>query len=199
MKALSLSMALFAGAAAAQDPLPKFAPCMDADIAAFERALSRKPASPRPEVFDIGDTSGVDVCGTSGIMLCDLLDDPLPCQRRLRAEQDTWHAAVLDNLPAPDAVAGRAGEWSDGLYPRLYALARDQSAGPDCAGADAAITAWCEAREANRRLQSAVLAWQLARYLNAAPAAVAAGWAMAPPPTRPRARENQGAPTGQKD
>ncbi len=186
--ALLAGLAL-SGNAWAEQPLPRFAPCMDSDIARFERALTRKPASPRPDVFDIGSASGVDVCGTAGIMLCDLSDAPQPCQHRLASEQEAWRSAVLDSLPAPETVAGQAGEWSDALYPQLHALAHDRSAGPDCAGSDAVMTAWCEAREANRRLQPAVLAWQLARYMGAAQPATDAGWAMAPPPTRPKARK----------
>ena len=50
------------------------------------------------------------------------------------------------------------------------------------------MQAWCEAREANSRLRSAVLAWQVARFLGVADPAVEAGWAKPPPPVRPHAR-----------
>ena len=87
----------------------------------------------------------------------------------------------------PGQIPGEPG--SDlAFYARLHALAHGRSAGADCAGHDEQMTAWCAAREANRRLQNAVLAWQLARFMGAAPDAVTAGWADQPPPLRPRAR-----------
>ncbi len=178
---------LFWSAAAMADDLPKFALCMDQEVARYERALAH--AQTAPDVFNIGDARGIEVCGTAAIMICDASDAPLPCQRRLAAEQQAWRAAVLATLPAPDAVAGQAGEWSGDLYPRFYAMAHDRSAGPDCAGTTEVMQVWCEAREANRRLERAVLAWQLARYMNATPDAVNAGWAQVPPPQRPQARK----------
>ncbi|MFZ5963880.1 hypothetical protein ACOXXX_13080 [Thalassococcus sp. BH17M4-6] len=185
--------ALVATPLQAQDvPLPEFAICMDREVARYERALRRHLDGPDPETFDIGGVDEVDYCGTVGIVRCDISDAPLPCQRDLRAEQDALAEKVRASLPAPEAVAGAHAEVSDGLYPQVWALAHGRSAGPDCTGSSEVLEVWCEAREANRRLQLAVLAWQVARFLDATPTAVAAGWASLPVPTRPRARPREG-------
>ena len=89
----------------------------------------------------------------------------------------------------PDSVPGQG--FPATLYPRARALAQDRSAGPDCAGADAAMQAWCAAREANTRLRAAVLPHLLARWQGATADAVTLGWAQEPPPIRPRARAAQ--------
>ncbi|WP_425098451.1 hypothetical protein [Tropicibacter sp. S64] len=172
----------------APEPLPSFADCMNAEVARYERALKRVQDLPGSQPFEIGDMGGTEFCGTVGIVICDRSDAPLPCQHALAVEEDALAAQIVATLPEPDAVAGKAGQWSDGLYPLVYALAQDRSAGPDCAGDTDVMAAWCDAREASRRLGSAVLAWQLARFLDAAPGAIEAGWASAPPPTRPVAR-----------
>jgi hypothetical protein len=97
--------------------------------------------------------------------------------------------------PAPDAVPApaspqpaRASGFAETLYAQVWHLARGSSAGPDCAGMDPQLEAWCEAREANNRLRPTVLLWQVARYLDSVPPAIETGWANPPPPTRPRMR-----------
>ncbi|KNG93955.1 hypothetical protein ATO11_06710 [Pseudaestuariivita atlantica] len=186
--------ALAATAAAGEDAvagLPSFEVCLAREVAIYERTLRHWMAGPRAEEFMIGDVSGIEYCGTVGIVACDRSDAPLPCQRDLAARQDTVSAAVRASLPPASEVAGRAGEWSDALYPQLLALAEGASAGPDCAGQTEVMETWCAAREANARLRDAALAWQLARYLGAAQDAVTAGWAGVPPPLRPRARPEE--------
>lgn len=180
----------------AQDqPLPDFSSCMDLEMARFERALGRLQALPEPADFEIGDVRGVEFCGTLGIVKCDRSEAPLPCQRALAKSQDALLTTILQALPEPKEPSMDDPEhsalWTDQLYPQLYALAHDSSAGPDCAGNTATMQAWCEAREANRRVMSAVLTWQLARYLGEVPDAVTAGWAQVPPPTRPQARPQE--------
>ncbi|WGW02547.1 hypothetical protein [Tropicibacter oceani] len=170
---------------AAQEDLPDFATCMDMEIARFERALQRHREGPEADSFEIGDVRGVEYCGTVGIVLCDRSDAPLPCQHALAGKQDALSDQVRATLPEPQTVAGQ-GEAP--LYAALHAMAQDRSAGPDCEGDTPVMAAWCQAREANHRLKSAVSAWQLARYLDAAPDAITAGWARVPPPTRPKAR-----------
>ncbi|WP_238367067.1 hypothetical protein [Mesobacterium pallidum] len=165
-----------------------FDSCLDLEIARFERNLRYHRLGPEADSFEVGTTRGTQFCGTVGIANCDLSEDRAPCQHDLAARQDAVTDHVRATLPAPDAVAGKAGAESDLLYPQLYALAFDLSAGPDCAGDTDLMAAWCQARNANHRLGSAVLAWQMARYLGAAPDAITAGWAKAPPATRPRAR-----------
>lgn len=191
MRSLVLGGMIWGSAAAAvwaqPDPLPDFATCMDMTVARYEQDLRRLRARPEEaRDFDIGDVRGVDFCGTVGIVRCDRSEDPLPCQRRLSAEQDALKDRVLTLLPAPDTVPG-AG-FAHALYPQVWELAQGRSAGPDCAGQEPAMQAWCEAREANSRLRSAVLAWQVARFLGVADPAVEAGWAKPPPPVRPHAR-----------
>ncbi|EPX80444.1 hypothetical protein [Salipiger mucosus] len=185
--ALLLVAPLSSEAVADPEPLPAFATCMNIEIARYERALKRLREGPE-DGFEIGETYGTEFCGTVGIVRCDRSEAPLPCQHALAETQDEMTAEVMATLPEPAEVAGRDGTESDALYPALWALARDRSAGDDCAGSTEVMEAWCEAREANRRLGSAVLAWQMARFLGAAPRATEAGWAQKPPPLRPMAR-----------
>ncbi|WP_136441430.1 hypothetical protein [Pacificoceanicola onchidii] len=177
----------------AQEPelLPSFATCMDKEVARYERALRRVQDMPETQPFEIGDMRGTEFCGSVGIVTCDRSEEKLPCQHAFAEEQDALGARILATLPEPGAVQGRAGQWSDDLYPLVLALAQGTSAGPDCGGDTDVMAAWCEAREANRRLMNAVLAWQLARFLNAAPDAIEAGWAKVPPPVRPQARPDE--------
>ena len=184
----AVSMLMVASSLSAEEGLPDFALCMDQGVARYERELTRWKRGPWAGKFEIGDTRDVEYCGTIAIVLCDRTDAPLPCQRDLAGKQDVMTGQVLATLPLPDVVRGRAGTWSDDLYPQVYALAHGSSAGPDCTGSTEVMETWCEAREANRRLQNAALAWQLARFLDAAPTAVTAGWAQTPPPLRPRTR-----------
>lgn len=180
-----------AGGAQAQEQVEiptGFATCMGRQAAWWTR--DHPPlAQAAGAGFDSGNFDWVAYCGMSGIVDCDLSEEPLDCQRALRVEQDAMSARILAVLPDPSVVAGRAGEWSDALYPRALALAKGQSAGQDCAGAGEAIEVWCEARESSTRLGLAVLAWQVARYLGAVEPA---GWVAEPPPTRPQVRPGEG-------
>ncbi|MBN7785539.1 hypothetical protein JYP51_11435 [Ponticoccus gilvus] len=175
----------------AREPLPDFATCMDMEAARYERALKRLREMPDAQEFEIGDERGTGYCGSVGIVLCDRLEVPeqvQDCQLALAAEQLALAAKVRDALPDPETVQ-TGGAFERALYPQVYALAEGISAGPDCDGAEAAFQAWCAAWEANNRLSTAVLAWQLARFMGLAEPATAAGWADRPPPVRPRARE----------
>lgn len=193
MRTLGLLLVLLAGPVRAEEaPLPDFATCMAIHADRYERDLKRHKAGPEADSFEIGSMRPTDFCGTVGIVLCDRSEAPLPCQHALAEQQEAMRQKVLAVLPAPEEVAGRQGAGSDALYPAVYALAHDRSAGDDCAGDTEVMAAWCAAREANRRLASAVLAWQLARYLDAAPPATEAGWARPAPPTRPRSRPEGG-------
>ena len=188
MRPAAAALCLVPATVGAQAALPDFATCNDLEIARFERDLKYLRAGPEADSFEVGSTRGTDYCGTVGITRCDMSEDRVPCQQALAAEQDALRARVVALLPEAGEVRGRAGEDSDALYPALLAMAQDRSTGDDCAGTTLAAGASCAAREANRRLASAILAWQMARFLDAAPDAVTAGWARVPPPTRPRAR-----------
>lgn len=184
MRVLAGIALIFSAAGAGAEDLPAFQLCMDHEVARYERALRRVQNDQRDD-FKIGGTSGVDLCGTFAIMRCDQDAAPYACQRALRRDQDALQARVLADLPA--ALPSQAH--SD-LYSTAYALAHGASAGPDCAGQDEPRQVWCEAREANRRLASAILVWQIARFTNDTPKATQAGWANIPPPKRPMARPN---------
>src|SRR6056297_610644 len=188
--ALWSGLGLIPLAALAQpDTLPDFQTCMDVEIAGFEQDLSRLMETPADERdFDIGDVRGVDYCGTVGIVRCDRSDAPIPCQQALTVEQEALHKRVLALLPEPDAPTAPDAPFAKRLYASVWALAHGSSAGPDCAGMPLQLETWCATREANRRVQTSVLAWQAARYLGLAEPAVSAGWARPPPPTRPRQR-----------
>lgn len=179
---------LTTGAALAQgEDLPAFQTCVDIEADRYEWALAvHRARSLDAADFHLWEVLGVEYCGNIAITLCDRSDDPIACQQALVAEQEALQAAVIRDLPDPETVAAPEAPLPKELYERAYALAQGISAGPDCDGADDPIRTWCEAREANNRLQDAVLAWQVARYLGVAKTARAAGWANPPPPIRPR-------------
>lgn len=185
-----VSCGLTTGAALAQDvALPAFQTCIDIEADRYEWALAvHRTRSLEAADFHLWEVLGVEYCGNIAITLCDRSDDPIACQQALVAEQMALQAAVIRDLPVPETVDAPEPPLPQALYERAYALAQGISAGPDCEGADDPIRTWCEAREANNRLQDAVLAWQVARYLGVAKTARAAGWAHPPPPVRPRTR-----------
>ncbi len=191
MKRLAAILALCAMPAVAQESVPDFDTCIDIAAARFERELDWHRASPMAEIFAVGDGFHLRFCGDAGAWHCEQSAAPAPCLLALTERQQALRQSVLESLPAPDALQGRRGVWSDDLYPRMHALAHGQSAGPDCAGLpdDAALR--CEVREAALRVSIAVRAWYLARYLGAAHDAITAGWAGPPPPTRPRPRPDR--------
>ena len=175
-----------AGAAQAEDR-QDFETCLAVAMDQFERSLRRNPGPAQPDVSLLSQRH-VLVCGGAGIQTCDLQDDRIACQEDLRARQDALTALILGSLPTPDALQTPASHWSDGLYPTLWNIAHGRSAGPDCAGQRPLLEAWCDAVEANRRLATAVMAWQLARLLDAVPSAVEVGWSAPAPPPRPQPR-----------
>ncbi|MCV2893959.1 hypothetical protein [Lentibacter sp. XHP0401] len=181
---LALAFVMTAGAAWAEEaePIAAFAPCLQGEIAQFERDLKRARLDSYDGLAPYVDARGADVCGANGIVLCDHGDNPVPCQHALAEEQEALREAVLLSLPVPAGA---------GLYGRVYALANGHSAGDDCAGTTPVMEAWCEAREATHRFEMAVLAYQLARDAGVVAPAYELGWVQAPAPLRPRAREVQ--------
>lgn len=177
-----LAGALAATGAMAEDgpaPLPPYPECLARAVAHFEMEFARTGLADAREDFAIVERDRVEYCGTLAIVACDRTDAPLDCQGRLAEAQWARRAAVLDSLPPPAEVTGDP-VWAGGLYPTLWGVAHGSSAGPDCAGADAAYAAWCETRAASRKLAEAVALWQVARLLGAAGPAVEAGWVEAP-------------------
>jgi hypothetical protein len=173
-------------AQAEPEPLPDYATCMAEAVAHFEMEFFRTGVAETDADFTIMTRRRVEYCGTIGIVLCDRSGQPFECQAELAREQEALRAAILASLPAPEAVAGQGyAAWSEGLYPTLWAVAHGSSAGPDCAGSDPAMEAWCITREASLKVTEAISLWQLARLLGVAGPAVEAGWIDAPPPPRP--------------
>lgn len=182
----ALILCLVAGAVTAQEAeLVPFKPCIDREAERFEWRLKiHRGRDLDAADFDLWHVRGVEYCGIIGVTRCDRTGAPIPCQEALIAEQNALRDAVVAGLPAPsdrDDLPGR-------LYARVFALAHGRSAGPDCAGASELLATWCEAREANLRLQNAVLAWQVGRYLDLTEPALVAGWADRAPPERPKGR-----------
>lgn len=174
--------------------LPDYDGCLDLQAARFERDLQRHRASPFADRFAVGDEWAMAYCQDVGRYWCDQTATPLPCLVALTDRQEVLREVIFGTLPAPDQVLAQeqANAWLDGLYPRMWLLAQDRSAGPDCGGMAPEAAARCEAYEAGLRLGVTVGAWHLARYLDVAPDAVSAGWAKVPPPTRPRLRPEKG-------
>lgn len=185
MRSLFALLALSTAALAQEADLPPFKACMDREAERFEWRLTihRARALDAPD-FDLWYVQGVEYCGNIGVTLCDRTGVPIPCQKALIAEQDALRASVLTGLPEPTTTEGLPEQ----LYAQAYALAHGSSAGPDCAGAPELRATWCEAREANLRLQNAVLAWQVGRWLNITKPALVSGWAGHAQPRRPRER-----------
>ncbi|WP_323763395.1 hypothetical protein [Marinovum sp.] len=184
--AAALAVLGLADGARGQEALPPLDACIDAEVARYEWTLQMHRDRPLDAAdFDLWDVRGVEYCGNIGVTRCDRSDAPLPCQKALAGAQHVLHGHVMAGLPEPETEGESLPER---LYHTAWHLARDVSAGPDCAGATEAMATWCAAREANLRLKSALLAWQVGRYLGLAEPAVRAGWADPPPPPRPKAR-----------
>lgn len=183
------ALVIMAGAVTAQEAdLPPFKHCMDREAERYEWRLDIHQGRDLDAAdFDLWHVRGVEYCGNIGVTRCDRTGDPIPCQQALIAEQDALRDKVVAGLPAPSDRDDLPGQ----LYARVHALAHGRSAGPDCAGAPELLATWCAAREANLRLQNAVLAWQVGRYLDVTEPALVAGWADPALPLRPRGRPDQ--------
>ncbi len=184
--ALTAAFADRADAQQGSGRLPDFASCLATEVARYEwRLRLHRHRALEAADFDLWDVGGVEFCGNIAVTRCDRSAAPLPCQKTLAGAQRQLHGQVMAGLPEPERPGTSLPER---LYHTAWHLARDVSAGPDCAGAGEVIATWCTAREANLRLKSALLAWQVGRYLGLAVPAITAGWAKPPPPPRPRAR-----------
>ncbi|MBU2982061.1 hypothetical protein KO498_09580 [Lentibacter algarum] len=166
-----------------------FDSCKDAEIARFELDRVRAVSELYQGQADHVEAAQIDVCGVNGIILCDRSDEPLACQHALAAKMEALRVEILASLPAPESLDADMEQPSGALYEKVWALASGSSAGPDCAGNTPVLEAWCEAREATRRVELAVLAYQLARDQGTVAQAYELGWARVPAPVRPRVRE----------
>lgn len=169
----------------AQADIPDYPTCMARAVGQFEVNLAEARGSASNPNFELVSRDAVEYCGTLAVVGCDRAAEPLACQDELAEAQDTLREAILATVPDPADVAGLDPIWSDGLYPQLHAVAHGTSAGPDCAGADDAYVAWCITRQASLKVSEAIMVWQVARLLGAAPSGVEAGWVGPPPPPRP--------------
>ncbi|WP_375173532.1 hypothetical protein [Pseudooceanicola sp.] len=187
MKRLLSILAILGAAEARAEYIPDLQTCLNAHVGRYEWLLDIHADTPVDEIpGGIWHPGNVHYCGTLGIVRCDRSDDPVACQIDLAERQDRITAAVKRDLPPPAELEGN--DWPVRLYEAAHALAHGTSAGPDCAGQPDLFEAWCEANAASHRLRLSVMAWEVARYLGAAPKATEAGWAGPPPVLRPRVR-----------
>jgi len=188
MKRLFCAFALICATGAQAEEIPEIETCLNAHVWRYEWLLQIHEGTPVGDILGgIWHMQNVAHCATLGIVRCDRSDDPIACQIDLADRQDAITAAVKQDLPEPAQLDG--DDWPRRLYSIAHALAHGTSAGPDCAGQPELIAAWCEANNAGNRLRLAVLSWEVARYLGAAPAATDAAWVGPPPVLRPRARQ----------
>ncbi len=94
--------------------------------------------------------------------ICEVSDNSLICQRRLRAAFEGLGEDVRAVLPDPDGVEGVLAP----LYGQVWALAHGATAGDDCAGWDYRRGLWCDSFQAVLKVEEAVHAWQVARLMG---------------------------------
>ncbi|MEM7722150.1 MAG: hypothetical protein AAF376_07220 [Pseudomonadota bacterium] len=177
--------------AAQTSPSFDYPTCMAEAMGQFEADLAAANSrAPAPNV-EIVSRDAVQYCGTLAVVACDRSAAPLACQDDLADRQQVLRRAILNAVPDPAEVTGLDPVWSDRLYPQLWAVAHGTSAGPDCAGADDVYVAWCRTWQANLKVSEAVILWQVARVLGAAPSGVEAGWIAPPSPMRPMERPSR--------
>jgi hypothetical protein len=185
-----IALALLTGPVAAETGLPAFPTCFAQAIAHFEMEFARAGTAAAVADFDIVTRDRVHHCGTLAIVACDRGEDPQACQRALAEDQTDLRDRVLASLPLPGDVP--AAPVLPGLYPTLWDVAHGSSAGPDCAGAEDPVAAWCTTHEARLKLTEAVALWQVARLLGAAGPAADLGWVEIAMPYTPVPRPDQG-------
>lgn len=167
MRVLVLLLAMMAGPVAAQSwgdgapNTPRFEVCLPEQMAAFEEAL-HGPAFGADWALGETNVHWVQHCGYLAMGICEVSDNSLICQRRLRAAFEARAADVRANLPDPDGVEGALAP----LYARVYALAHGSNAGDDCAGWDYRRGLWCDSFQAALKFEEAVWAWQVARLMG---------------------------------
>lgn len=164
---LALAVALMPGVLAAQSwgdgalDTPRFEVCLPEQMEAFEDALLT-PAFGADWNVDAINVHWVQHCGYLAMGICQVSDNSLICQRRLRAGFEARAQDMRALLPDPAGVEGSL----EPLYARVYALAHGFNAGDDCAGWDYRRGLWCDSFQAVLKFEEAVWAWQVARLMG---------------------------------
>ncbi|OAN75879.1 hypothetical protein A8B78_15695 [Jannaschia sp. EhC01] len=167
MRALALILTLLAGPLAAQSwgdgapDTPRFEVCLPEQMNAFEQALQTPGYGADWAVGSI-NVHWVQHCGYLAMGICQVSDNSLICQRRLRAAFEARAAQMRALLPAPDGVEGPLAP----LYARVHSLAHGTNAGDDCAGWDYRRGLWCDSFQSALKFEEAVWAWQVARLMG---------------------------------
>ncbi|GAB5449140.1 MAG: hypothetical protein Gyms2KO_40130 [Gymnodinialimonas sp.] len=160
-------LALVSGPLAAQSwgdgapDVPRFEVCLPEQMDAFEAALLT-PGYGADWQVDAFNVHWVQHCGYLAMGICEVSDNSLICQRRLRAAFVDRAAEMRALLPAPDTVEGALAP----LYARVYALAQGSNAGDDCAGETYRRQLWCASFQSALKFEEAVWAWQVARLMG---------------------------------
>ncbi len=139
----------------------RFEQCLPDQMQAFDTAL-RGPGYGADWMRGAMNVYWVQHCGYLAMGICDVSDNAVRCQRRLRAAFDVLARDVRALLPEPEGVAGELAP----LYAQLRALAFGTSAGDDCAGWDVRRGLWCDSFQAVLSVEAAVHAWQVARLMG---------------------------------
>lgn len=140
---------------------PRFEVCLPEQMEAFEGALLTAGFGADWNV-DAINVHWVQHCGYLAMGICQVSDNSLICQRRLRAGFEARAQDMRALLPEPGGVEGPLAP----LYARVYALANGANAGDDCAGWDYRRGLWCDSYQAALKLEAAVWAWQVARLMG---------------------------------
>ena len=142
--------------------VPRFETCLPDRMAAFETGISGPMQGDDRQLAAI-NVHWVQHCGYLAIGICDVSEQTLTCQRRLRAAWEARAEELRARLPAPGTVSGLP---LSPLYERTWALAFGREAGDDCAGRDLRGQVWCAAFEAALGYERAVHAWQVGRLMG---------------------------------
>lgn len=168
MRALAVVLMLLGGPLAAQSwgngapDVPRFEVCLPEQMGAFEAAL-QGPGYGADWALGAVNVHWVQHCGYLAMGICEVSDNSLMCQRRLRAAFEARAEAMRGLLPAP----GEVEELALGpLYARVHALAHGFDAGDSCAGETYRRQQWCASFQAALKLEEAVWAWQVARLMG---------------------------------
>ncbi|WP_166486068.1 hypothetical protein [Jannaschia sp. CCS1] len=163
----ALVVAIWPGIGAAQSwgdgasDTPRFEVCLPEQMQAFEEALLT-PGYGAGWALDAINVHWVQHCGYLAMGICQVSDNSLICQRRLRVGFEARAADMRAMLPAPGDVEGPLAP----LYARVHALAHGSNAGDDCAGWDYRRGLWCDSFQSALKFEEAVWAWQVARLMG---------------------------------
>jgi hypothetical protein len=141
---------------------PRFEVCLPEQMHRFEDAL-HSPGYGMAWQRDAMNVHWVQHCGYLAMGICEVSDNSLICQRRLRAAFDARAADMRALLPEPETVEGALAP----LYAQVWDLGRGTNAGDDCAGETYRRQLWCASFQSALKFEEAVWAWQIARLMGA--------------------------------